>query len=202
MKLRSKVLASFIVAILALTAVAGTAFAADKLPAKYEEAAGGAVVDGQTQQNDVWIKVIGGGSVYGNQEIAHATRSVDITFTGNCTFDLQFIYNYDGGWDIRPTTTETVDGELVKNFAMNGAGSTWCEAVLNITNKTEGPLEVTRMEFKDEAGNVLLTVGPERGGASAAATPKTGVVSTALFFGLGAAVLGTGAVVLKKKENE
>jgi len=200
MKLRSKVLAGFIVAVLALTMVAGTAFAADKLPAKFEEAAGGGPVDGQTQNNDVWIKVIGGGSVYGNQEIAHATRSVDITITGKCSFTLEFIYNYDGGWGPAITSQETIDGEKVYNFAMNGAGTTWCEAVVNLRDKTEGPLEITRMEFKDEAGNVLLTVGPEPAGGDAA--PKTGVVSTALFFGLGAAVLGTGAVVLKKKEEE
>ena len=37
--------------------------------------------------------------------------------------------------------------------------------------------------------------------AEVTSTPKTGVVSTALFLGLGAAVLGSGAVVLKKKED-
>lgn len=98
MKLRNKVLAVFFAVVLAMTMMAGTALAAENLPAVYEEAAGGMPVDGQTQQNDVWIKVIGGGTVYGDQEIAHATRSVDITITGNCSFDLEFIYNYDGGW--------------------------------------------------------------------------------------------------------
>lgn len=199
MKLRNKLLAGFFAVVLVLSMMAGTALAATELPAKFDEAAGGGPVDGQTSQNDVWIKIIGSGAVYGNQEIAHATRSVDITITGKCSFDLEFIYNYDGGWGPPITSSETLDGEKVYNFPMNGAGTNWCEAVVNLRNKTEGPLEVTRMDFKDEAGNVLLTVGPEAG--SSDATPKTGVVSTAVFFGLGAAVLGTGAVILKKKED-
>lgn len=202
MKLRNKVLAGFVAVVLALSMMAGTALAAADLPAVFEEAEGGGPVDGQTQNNDVWIKITGGGTVFGNEEIAHATRSVDITITGNCSFELEFIYNYDGGWGPGIVSSETVDGEQVFNFPMNGAGTTYCEAVLNLKNKTEGPLEVTRMEFKDDAGNVLLTVGPEAaGGGGGDATPKTGVVSTALFFGLGAAVLGAGAVVLKKKED-
>ncbi|MGB4659170.1 MAG: LamG-like jellyroll fold domain-containing protein, partial [Mobilitalea sp.] len=36
---------------------------------------------------------------------------------------------------------------------------------------------------------------------STSATPKTGVASMALLFGLGAATLGTGSVVLKKKSK-
>ena len=92
-------------------------------------------------------------------DIAHATRSVDITITGKASFDLEFIYNSDAGWLPVMQKGESVDGEKVYNFEMNGDGTSWCEAVVNLQNKSEGPLQVTKMEFKDEAGNVLLTVG-------------------------------------------
>jgi len=106
-------------------------------------------------------------------------------------------------------TGESVDGSKVYNFDMDGTGTNWCEAVLNLRNKSEGPLEVTRIDFLDEAGAVVLSVGSETASATETstevttteATPKTGVVSTALFLGLGATVFGTGALVLKKKED-
>jgi LPXTG-motif cell wall-anchored protein len=197
MKLRTKVFAGFIVIVLLLSLTVGTALAATELPVAYDEAAGGAALLPQTDNNDVWIKITGSGVTYGNQEIAEKTRSVDITITGNATFDVQFIYNSNAGWLSQDYPGQSVEGEKVFNYAMNGSGTQWCEAVINLRNKSEGPLEVTRMEFKDEAGEVILTVGEPASDAA----PKTGVVSTALFLGLGAAVLGTGAVVLKKKED-
>lgn len=199
MKLRNKVFAGFAATILALSMMVGTALAADKLPAAFDTAAGGTVVDGQTSQNDVWVKIIGGGSLlYGDADIAHATRTVDVTVTGKATYDLEFIYNFDGGWGPAITKPgESVDGEVVYNFPMNGAGTTWCEAIVNLKNKSEGALEITKMDFKDEAGAVLLTIG----GAAEAEVPQTGVVSAALFLALGTAVFGSGAVVLKKKER-
>lgn len=207
MKLRNKVLAGFAATVLALSMMVGTALAADKLPAVYDEAAGGTVVDGQTSSNDVWVKIIGGGSLlYGDEEIAHATRTVDVTVTGNCTYDVEFIYNFDGGWmtkDMVPAygiPGDTVDGTKVYTFEMDGRGSTWCEAVLNLKNKTEGPLEVTKMEFKDEGGNIILTI-PSAEEAPAEDAPKTGVVSAALLLGVGAVASAIGSVVLKKKEK-
>jgi LPXTG-motif cell wall-anchored protein len=89
------------------------------------------------------------------------------------------------------------------------------------------------MEFKDEAGNVLLThgtkpaevaatddaaaaddaaVADDAAATDAAATdaaadtaatdlPKTGAESFAAIYGLGAALLGSGAVVLRRKQK-
>lgn len=196
MKLRNKVVAGFVATVLALSMMAGAAFAStDVLPFDYPEDAGVAT------DNDVWVKVIGGGTVIGDQDIAHAIRSVDITITGNATFDFEFIYNSDAGWSPVSLPGETVEGQKVFNFAMNGAGTGWCEAVVNLQNKTEGALQVTAMEFKDEAGEVILSHGDVPAGDAGEAAPKTGVVSTALFLGLGALVTGAGAVVLKKKED-
>lgn len=206
MKLRNKVIAGFAAVVIALSMMVGTALAVDQLPAVYEEAAGGTVVDGQTNSNDVWIWITGGGNIlHGDADIANATRSVDVTITGNCSYDLEFIYNSDGGWmtkDMIPEygcPGETVDGTKVYTFAMNGKGTQWCEAVLNLRNKTEGPLEVTKMEFKDENGNVILTV-PKASEATSDA-PKTGVASAALLLGVGAVASAIGTVVLKKKEK-
>jgi LPXTG-motif cell wall-anchored protein len=210
MKFRNKILAGFFATVLILSMTVGTALAADNLPAAYDEAAGGLPVAGQTDGNDVWIKITGSGTAHGNAEIANVTRSAAITISGNATFDLEFIYNSDGGWAPAPQLTgESVDGSKVYNFDMDGTGTNWCEAVLNLRNKSEGPLEVTRIDFLDEAGAVVLSVGSETASATETstevttteATPKTGVVSTALFLGLGATVFGTGALVLKKKED-
>ena len=57
---------------------------------------------------------------------------------------------------------------------------------------------VDNVRFLDADGNKVALVAAE---PAATATPKTGVVSFALLFGLGAAAMGTGAVVLKKKER-
>lgn len=211
MKLRNKFLAGFFAMVLVLSMSVGTAFAADNLPAAYDEAAGGLPVAGQTDGHDVWIKITGGGTTHGDAEIANATRSVVITISGKASYDMEFVYNSSNGWAPSPELKgESVDGSKTYNFDMDGTGTDWCEAVVNLRNKSEGALEVTRMDFLDEAGAVLLAVGPEA--APEAATedtpdaapdeaPKTGIVSTALFLGFGAAVLGTGAVVLKKKED-
>ncbi|NLP16577.1 MAG: LPXTG cell wall anchor domain-containing protein [Clostridiales bacterium] len=194
MKLRNKLLAGFVATVLVLSMTLSTALAStDQLPFDYPEEAGVAT------DNDVWVKIIGGGTVIGDADIAHATRSVDLTISGNASFELEFIYNSDAGWLPVNMPGESVDGEKVYNFPMNGAGTSWCEAVVNLKNKSEGPLQVTSMAFKDENGEVILFHGLDTSGSGDA--PKTGVVSTALFLGLGAAVLGTGAVVLKKKED-
>lgn len=207
MKLISKFLAGFFATVLILSMTVGTALAADNLPAAYDEAAGGLPVTGQTEGHDVWIKIIGSGTAYGDADIANATRSADITITGNATFDMEFVYNSDGGWAPVALAGESVDGEKVYTFDMNGAGTNWCEAIVNLRNKSEGALEVTRIDFKGETGDVVLSVGAASAVATdsaeptAEAAPKTGVVSTALFLGLGATVFGTAAVVLKKKED-
>ncbi|MBP1754122.1 MAG: hypothetical protein H6Q59_520 [Firmicutes bacterium] len=201
MKLRNKVFAGLAATVLALTMMVGTAMAStDQLPFAYPNDAGVAT------NNDVWVKLIGGGTVISTTEVAEATRSVDITIEGKCSFEPELIFNFDGGWVPTALGKTDVDGTTVLNMPMNGKGTTWCEVVVNLMNKTEGPLAVTKMEFKDEAGAVLLTWPADAAAATTAAAdttaaPKTGVVSLALIFGLGAAAMGTGSVVLKKKER-
>jgi hypothetical protein len=199
MKLRNKVFAALAVTVLTLTMMVGSAMAStDQLPFAYPNEANAAT------NNDVWVKLIGGGTVISTTEVADATRSVDITVEGKCTFDPELIFNFDGGWVPSKPGVTTVDGSTVLTMDMNGKDTTWCEVVVNLMNKTEGPLSVTKMEFKDEAGAVLLTWPAEAASAAAddtAATPKTGVVSLALVFGLGTAAMGTASVILKKKER-
>ncbi|MDF2484153.1 MAG: hypothetical protein K0R46_321 [Herbinix sp.] len=199
MKLRNKVFAGLAATVLALTMLVGTAMAStDQLPFAYPNEANAAT------DNDVWVKLIGGGTVISTTEVADATRTVDITVEGKCSFEPELIFNFDGGWVPTAPGVTDVDGSTVLTMPMNGKGTTWCEVVVNLKNKTEGALAVTKMEFKDEAGAVLLTWPADAGAAAtddAAATPKTGVVSLAFVFGLGAAVMGTGSVVLKKKER-
>ena len=68
---------------------------------------------GVATDNDVWVKIIGGGTVIGDADIAHATRSVDLTISGNASFELEFIYNSDAGWLPVNMPGESVDGEKV-----------------------------------------------------------------------------------------
>lgn len=210
MKLRNRILAGFAATVLALSMMVGSAMAGTKeLPFEYPNEANAAT------NNDVWVKVTGGsaGEAISTEEIAHAIRSVDITITGKATFDAELIFNFDGGWVPTKMAGQTVDGELVLNLPMNGKGSSYCEVIVNLQNKTEGALAVSKMEFKDENGNVILTHGGEAAPAAEAAAPaadktaapaaapKTGVVSSALLLGFGAVAFGSGAVALKKKEN-
>ena len=92
---------------------------------------------------------------------------------------------------------ESVDGEKVYNFEMNGDGTSWCEAVVNLQNKSEGPLQVTKMEFKDEAGNVLLTVGGDSEAAASDSTLRQG-----LFQQLYSLVWGTAFGTCSSSQEE
>jgi LPXTG-motif cell wall-anchored protein len=214
MKLRNKVVAGFAATVLALSMMVGTALASTKdLPFEYPNEANAAT------NNDVWVKLVGGGAgeQVSTQEVADVTKSVDVTITGKCSFDAELIFNFDGGWVPTAMKGQTVDGELVLNMPFVGKGATYAEVIVNLQNKTEGPLAVTKLEWKDEAGNVVFTwpVADEAAAADVAtddaaatdaaatdaAAPKTGVESFGLIFGLGAAVLGSGAVVLKRREK-
>ncbi len=203
MKLRNKVIAGFAATVLTLSMMVGSAMAStDVLPFEYPNEAAVAT------NNDVWVKLIGGGTVISTAEVAEVVKSVDITITGKATFDAELIFNFDGGWVPTAMAGQSVDGELVLNMPMSGKGATYCEVIVNLQNKSEGALAVTRMDFKDEAGNIILTHGAAAEAAAttdaaatddAATTPKTGVVSAALLLGFGATAFGTGSVVLKKK---
>lgn len=202
MKLRNKVFAGFAATVLALSMMVGSAMASTKdLPFNYPTEANAPT------NNDVWVKLTGGsaGEAVGTQDIADQTKSVDVVITGNCSFDAELIFNFDGGWVPTAMGGQTVDGELVLNMPFVGKGASYAEVIVNLQNKTEGELAVTRLDWKDDAGNVVFSWGAEAGAAEApaadASVPKTGVTSVALLLGLGAAVCGSGAVVLKKKER-
>ena len=196
MKLRNKVFAGFAATVLALSMMLGSAFAStDKLPFEYPNEANAPT------NNDVWVVLYGGTAatpLTADADLRDATTSVDIVITGNCSFDPELICNSDvTSWLPTRPGTQTVDGELVLNmpFKMKGAG--YAEVVINLQNKTEGPLAISRLDFKDANGEVLLSHGAD----AASSAPKTGVESLAFVFGLGAAVLGSGAIVLKRKEK-
>ena len=197
----------------------GTAFATENIPAVYEEAAGGTVVDGETDGNHVWMSLYGGEAatpLTDDVAVRDSVRTVDVVITGNATFDAEFVLNYQSpGWTPVALGQQTVDGELVLSKEYDGTGQDWAEFIVNLRNKTEGPLEITRIDFKDGSGTVVASIGaatdapadapadaPTDAPADAPAdAPKTGVASSALVFGLSAIALGSGAVVLKKKED-
>ncbi len=197
MKLRNKILAGFAATVLALSMMVGSAMAStDKLPFVYPNEANAPT------NNDVWVVLYGGAAatpLTDDAAVRDACKSVDIVISGNCSFDAELIANFSGGWLPTAVDGQTVDGELVLSMPYIVKDSGYAEVIVNLKNKTEGPLEISRMDFKDAAGEVLIS----HGGAAAAteAAPKTGVESLGLVFGLGAAVLGSGAVILKRKEK-
>ncbi len=213
MKLRNKVFAGFAATVLTLSMMVGTALASTReLPFEYPNEANAPT------DNDVWVKLIASPEEsVGTREIADITKSVDIVIAGKCSFDAELIFNSDlYSWLPTAQNGQTVDGELTLNMPFDSNGCAWAEVVVSLKNKTEGPLAVTRMDWKDEAGNITFTwpvgaaeAAPAEAADDAVATdaapteaaPKTGVESFGLLFGLGAAVLGSGAVVLKRKEK-
>lgn len=233
MMLRKKLLAAFAATVLALSMMVGSAMAqTDQLPFDYANDAGVAV------NNDVWVVLFGGTAgtpITDDTAVRDAVVSVDVIITGKATFDGQIVANCENpGWTPTDFPGESVDGETTLSIPLVGKDNNWVEVVVNLANKSEGPLQVTRMDFKDADGNVVASRGAasaeagevevEEGDDAVAETttenkaevaettaatenkaatsvPKTGVASLGLLFGLGAAVLGTGAVVLKKKEQ-
>jgi hypothetical protein len=215
MRLRNKIMAVLAATLLLVSMMAGTAMAREKweLPFEYPNEAAAAT------DNDVWVKLTGGGFAISTEEVAQQVRSVDITITGKASFDAELIYNSDiQGWKPSKLAGQSVDGELVLTADMDGSFTSYCEIVVNLQNKTEGPLAVTKLDFKDEGGNVLVT-WPEAATeeaaeaapaeeapaatteAAAADVPKTGVVSSALIFGLGALACGIGSGINRKKSR-
>ncbi len=201
MKLRNKIFAGFAATVLALSMMIGSAMAStDKLPFAYPNEANAPT------NNDVWVVLYGGTAatpLTDDTAIRDACKSVDIIVTGKCSFNPELIANFSGGWLPSSPGNQTVDGELVLSMPYIVKDSGYAEVVINLKDKTEGPLEITRIDFKDADGEVLISTGgaEEVVEEAAAAAPKTGVESLGLVFGLGAAVLGSGAVVLKRKEK-
>ena len=197
MKFRNKILAGFAATVLALSMMVGSAMAqTDKLPFDYPNEANAPT------NNDIWVVLYGGAAatpLTDDAAIRDNCKSVDVVITGKCSFDAEIIANFAGGWLPTALNGQTVDGELTLSIPYIVKDSGYAEVIVNLKNKTEGPLAVARMDFKDPSGAVLLS----HGGAAAtdSAAPKTGVESLGLVFGLGAAVLGSGAVVLKRKEK-
>ena len=187
-----------------LSTLVGTAFAKGQvgtLPFSFPD-----------DENDLWVKLIGGGEVISTADVAAQVRTAEVTFEGNATFDGVLVYNSnDGGWIQTDYAGQSVDGSLVLTMPMDGTvGSQWCEIVVFVNN-LNGDLKVTQIEFKDEAGNAVLTHGEASAPAAAeevaateapaASTPKTGVIGFGAIYGIGALLLASGAVALKKKQK-
>jgi len=206
MKLRNKVLSAFAAAVLALSMMVGTALAStDVLPFDYANEASAPT------DNDVWVVLYGGTAatpLTDDVVLRDSVASVDVVITGNASFNAEIIYNFTGGWVPTTYADQTVAGELTINMPAPGKDAGYAEFVVSLKDKTEGALQVTRLDFKDEAGNIVLSHGVASAAAEEvaapaedAAVPQTGVLSAALFLGLGAAAFGTGAVALKKKQR-
>jgi hypothetical protein len=207
MKLK-KVLVGLLTMVFVLSSLVGTAFAkgqVNTLPFSFPD-----------DENDLWVKLIGGGEMISTADVAAKVKTAEVTFEGNATFDGVLVYNSnDGGWVQNDYPGQTVNGSLVLTMPMDGTvGSQWCEIVVFVNN-LNGDLKVTQMQFKDEAGNVVLTHGAASAPAAAeevaateapakapaASTPKTGVVGFGAIYGIGALLLASGAVALKKKQK-
>lgn len=196
MKIR-KVLAALIVMVIAFSAMTGTAFAkepSNALPFSFPN-----------DQYDCWVKLIGGGEVISTSDVSARVRSVDITFEGKAAFDAQLVYNYDGGWVPTDFTGQSVDGSLVLSMPMDGSlAPSWCEVVVYVNN-LQGNLSVTKMEFKDEAGKVILAHGTdantEESQAPASFAPQTGIEGLGTVYGLGALLFASGAVFIRRKKK-
>lgn len=197
MKLRNKVLAAFVATVLCLSMMVGSALAqTHELPFDYPEDAEVAT------NNDVWVVLFGGTAappLTDDEALRDSIKTVDIVISGNASFDAEIISN-GPSWVPYSHPGQTVDGEMTLTLDYDMEGLGYSEVIVNLQNKSEGPLSVKRMDFKDADGNVVLAHGAASEVASEAA-PKTGLVSTALFLGLGATAFGTGAVILKKKED-
>lgn len=199
MKLRNKVLAGFVATILCLSMMVGSALASThELPFDYPEEADVAT------NNDVWVVLYGGTAappLSDDEALRDSIKSVDIVISGNASFDAEIISN-GPSWVPYSFAGQSVDGEMTLTLDYDMEGQGYTEIIVNLQNKSEGPLSVKRMDFKDADGNVVLAHGAaSEAAAGGEAAPKTGLVSTALFLGLGAAAFGTGAVILKKKED-
>ncbi|MHB8128165.1 MAG: hypothetical protein ACYDEX_04130 [Mobilitalea sp.] len=209
MKLRNRVLSAFAATVLALSMMVGTALAqTDVLPFDMPNEANAPT------SNDVWVVLFGGTAatpLTDDVALRDSVDSVDVVITGNASFNAEVIYNFTGGWVPTAYNEQTVDGELTINVPAPGKDAGYAEIIVNLKDKTEGALQITRLDFKDEAGNVVLSHGAASAAPAAeeeaaapaeeAAVPQTGVLSAALFLGLGAAAFGTGAVALKKKQR-
>ncbi len=217
MKLRKKVLAVFTATVLVLSMMVGTALASThELPYSY-----GNEADVQTN-NDVWVVLYGGTAapeLTGDEAVRDSVKSVEVTISGDASFTPEIIINSEDGWDAETFSSQTVDGSTTVSKDFDGTGQGYVEVIVNLMGKSEGSLEITRIDFKDASGNVVVSTGgtdapaapteetpaaddaPATDDAPAEESPKTGVVSSALFLGLGAIVSASAAVVLKKKED-
>lgn len=213
MKMTKKIVAGMAATVLALSMMVGTAFAQRTLPATWGDEENGAFAGEATSDNHVWLTLCGGGEQYSDQETANKVAKVIYYFDGDCTIDVSHISNTEkGGW-----SPSTVSGVVINGVTPVSCDiklnpkivSAWVEAIVNVYTKTAGPLSLVKAEFVDASGNVLVTIEPKANvpattpssSSSSSSLPKTGVVSTALVFGLGATAFGTGATLLKKKED-
>lgn len=112
---------------------------------------------------------------------------IDVNETTNSDIYQMSQNDFTSG-DFDKTFTLTATAEATEIFFK---APSWDAKINNLT--------LTLLDI--ESGTAEEAVEVEVEEAVVTEAPKTGVVSTALFLGLGAAVLGTGTVVLKKKED-
>lgn len=151
------------------------------------------------------------------------TGTAHLNFVGDATFTP------DGtGYDNKTYASKdiTVDGSLVYSGDF-GAIEADARFAFLLRNKSEGAATLEAYILRNADGKIIggmdgagflaaadaEALFDEITGAAPAATastdsatktsvPKTGVVSTSLILGLGAAAFGMGAIVLKKKEDK
>jgi|LSQX01.3.fsa_nt_gb LPXTG-motif cell wall-anchored protein len=153
----------------------------------------------------------------GEEVTVHITGSSDGDFrvwlideqeVTNTTIYKMSEHGFTSG-DFDETFTLTANADVTDSTEIFFKAPAWDAPLNNLTltlvdiEYAEG-VEVDLGEDEEEVEEVVedeVVEDAEEEVAEVTAAPKTGVISTALFLGLGAAVLGTGAVVLKKKED-
>ena len=112
--------------------------------------------------NDVWVVVFGGTAspaLTHQEELVRSIRDVDIFIEGQASCNVEVIINSSSGWESLTFPVISIDGTAVIRMSIDEENPSYLEVIVNLKNKTEGPLSVTRMEFMDEAGVIVLTHG-------------------------------------------
>lgn len=110
--------------------------------------------------NDVWVVVYGGSAappITNRWSLVEKIRSVDVTLEGKATCDAEIIINSFDGWIPTRFPATSVNGKVVLSVPISTVNPSYLEVIVNLRNKSEGRLTVTKMEFKDEVGAVILT---------------------------------------------
>ena len=137
-------------------------------------------------------------------------EKIRLNFGGDSDFfKIKVIIDSGQGWDtVFDNSGVDDDGISVangpieitlsdKHKAANDDGNKWLKVRVELHYKNAMSLQLESIDFLGADGKSIVSAGDDVN-----SSPATGAISTTLFLGLGLTALGTGAVVLKKKEEK